>query len=115
MKQLFSNKYVNFISISSKLPDRTECSGKEGERVMISMTEFAAYNAYDQHMCICDQGVCLEGRQEGYYEVYLYSVESFFVEVHYHSPTERFAPLVVFNKGPLLDRYLADISLPPTL
>ncbi len=79
------------------------------------MTEFTAYSLFDQHMCICDQGVCLEARQEGYYEVYLYSVESFFVEVHYHWPTERFAPMIIFNNGPLLDHYLADISLPAVL
>ncbi len=79
------------------------------------MAEFTAYSPFDQHMYVCDQGVCLEGRQEGNHEVYLYGVGSFFVEVRYHSLTERFAPMLIFNKGPLLDRYLADISLPATL
>ncbi len=79
------------------------------------MEEFAAYSPFDQHMCICDQGVCLQGRQEGFYEVYLYSIQRFFVEVRYQPVTEEFDPMVVFKDGPRLEGYLAEISLPATL
>ncbi|CAA9342404.1 MAG: hypothetical protein AVDCRST_MAG56-7949 [uncultured Cytophagales bacterium] len=82
---------------------------------MVSMQEFASYNPFDQHMCICDHGVCLDGKQEGEYEVYLYSVASFFVEVRYHSLTERADPMTIFKKGPCLERYLAEITLPAAL
>ncbi len=88
---------------------------QEREGVMVSMEEFTAYSPFDQHRCICDQGVCLLGKLEGYYEVYQYSVAGFLIELCYHSFSKRVDPLAIYKAGPCLKRYLVHITLPAML
>lgn len=82
---------------------------------MLSMEEFALYSPFDQPMCICDHGVCLHGKLEGYYEVYLYSVANLFVEFRYDALNKRVDLMAIFKEGPCLECYLADITLPAVL
>ncbi len=82
---------------------------------MITLAEFISYSLVEQHQYICDRGVCLQGKQEGEFEVYLYGVESFFVELRYHTLSQRFARVKAFKEGPCLEEYLAGITLPAIL
>lgn len=77
----------------------------------MKLYEFNTLNMEAQIDAVCSKGVCLGGRQEPQFRIFLYQVDGFYVEVFYHWGTKKVTDFKAFMDTDLLEPYLDEINL----
>ena len=73
--------------------------------------KFNSVEEIEQHRQIWENGVLIAERKVSYYTIYLYQVESFYIEVYYHSHFNVITKVRRFSNTSLLQPYLQNISI----
>ena len=61
---------------------------------------------------IWENGVFLDRRKEGFYNILLFQLDDFYTEIYYHAHFNVIIKIVSFNDTDLLTPYLDKINLP---
>ncbi|WP_396153540.1 hypothetical protein [Flavobacterium sp.] len=77
----------------------------------MKLISFLALPEKEQYQTLFDSGVIVAQRNEKPVIKKLYSLNTFFVEVHFHFGTEEILFKKVFKEGELLDSYLREFKL----
>jgi len=72
----------------------------------LKLIDFLALNENEQYTILFSKGTVVAERQEKPVHKKLYSLNTFFVELHIHYGTEEILFKKVFKDGELLDSYL---------
>lgn len=78
----------------------------------MKLISFLALPENEQYRILFEKGAVVAERHEKPVIKKLYSLHSFFVEVHFHYGTEEILFKKVFKAGELLDNYLNDFNIP---
>ena len=77
----------------------------------MKLIKFLALAEKQQYEILFDKGVVVAERNGKPVIKKLYSLNTFFVEVHFHFGTEEILCKKVFKEGELLDSYLSEFKL----
>lgn len=77
----------------------------------MKLIKFLALPEKEQYQTLFERGVIVAERNEKPVIKKLYSLNTFFVEVHLHFGTEEILFKKVFKAGEILDNYLNDFTL----
>ena len=77
----------------------------------ITLYEFNQLSEQEQHAMIHSRATFLEVIEEGNNRYALYGLESFFVELKYHTPSDSIKELKTFKRGRALDKYLENYKI----
>jgi len=80
-------------------------------RTSLKLINFLALAEKQQYEILFDKGVVVAERNGKPVIKKLYSLNTFFVEVHFHFGTEEILFKKVFKEGELLDSYLKEFKL----
>jgi hypothetical protein len=78
----------------------------------LKLISFLALPENEQYRILFENGAVVAERFEKPVIKKLYSLHTFFVEVHFHYGTEEILFKKVFKAGELLDNYLNDFKIP---
>jgi predicted nucleotidyltransferase len=78
----------------------------------LKLISFLALPENEQYRILFEKGAVVAERLEKPVIKKLYSLHTFFVEVHFHYGTEEILFKKVFKAGELLDNYLNDFKIP---
>ena len=78
----------------------------------LKLISFLALPENEQYRILFEKGAVVAERLEKPVIKKLYSLHTFFVEVHFHYGTEEILFKKVFKEGELLDGYLNEFDLP---
>lgn len=78
----------------------------------MKLIHFLALSESDQYQILFKKGTVVAERQEKPVIKKLYSLNTFFVELHIHFGTEEILFKKVFKEGELLDNYLSQFIIP---
>jgi predicted nucleotidyltransferase len=78
----------------------------------LKLISFLALPENEQYRILFEKGAVVAERFEKPVIKKLYSIHTFFVEVHFHYGTEEILFKKVFKAGELLDNYLNDFKIP---
>ena len=77
----------------------------------LKLINFLALSEKDQYQILFKRGVLVAERNNKPVIKKLFSLNTFFVEVHFHFGTEEILYKKVFKEGELLDNYLNEFTL----
>lgn len=77
----------------------------------MKLIKFLALSEKQQYEILFEKGAIVAVRNEKPVIKKLYSLNTFFVEVHFHFGTEEILFKKVFKEGELLDSYLSEFKL----
>lgn len=78
----------------------------------MKLITFLALPEKEQYQILFERSTLVAERREKPVYKRLYSLDTFFIEVHFHFGTEEILYKKVFKNGELLDNYLNEIVIP---
>jgi hypothetical protein len=78
----------------------------------LKLITFLALPEKEQYQILFERSTLVAERREKPVYKRLYSLDTFFIEVHFHFGTEEILYKKVFKNGELLDNYLNEIVIP---
>jgi hypothetical protein len=76
----------------------------------LTLYQFKALSGFEQAEAVWT-GTLLAHREEGFFRILLYQVDSFYVEVYYHKAGNVLSSFRPFTTTKLLEPYLQDINI----
>lgn len=77
----------------------------------MQLADFVALNNAEQIRSLTAKGVRLGNRADDQYQITLYQVDGFYVEVHYHKVDRHVTHIGAFSTIEPLEPYLADMDI----
>jgi hypothetical protein len=75
------------------------------------MQDFELIDTVDKIDLIIDEGVILASRKNGYFDISLFQIDSFYVEVYLHTGQGKISLVRCFDDADGLDGYLSNIDI----
>ena len=77
----------------------------------MTIYDFELMNEFEQTDIIGEKGVLIGERKHEHYNVLLFQIESFYVELYYHSHFNVIIKIIYFTDTDLLEQYLENIEV----